>query len=96
MTDGLKASRRDGDKRRRHRLSRLSRGNWRDREARSADAGWRQLAGRPSQYTSYPESDPRTEEPPVEGAGDCGTGHLGPRSQTRRRSEGDSNRRSPP
>jgi len=32
MTDGLKAPRRDGDKRRRHRLSRHSRGNWRDRE----------------------------------------------------------------
>src|SRR6266436_3843865 len=65
MTDGLKASRRDGDKRRRHRLSR---GNWRDREARSADPGWRQLAGRPSQYTFYPGSDPRTEEPPAKGA----------------------------
>jgi len=41
MTDALKASRRNADKRRRRRLSR---GNWRDREARSADAGWLQLA----------------------------------------------------
>ena len=46
MTDGLKASRRDGDKRRRHGLSRLSRGNGETgKPARPTRVGDRRILG---------------------------------------------------